>query len=215
MAIRFSVWMFLAVFLTACSDSGKEKSVITTSADGVTFGNEYFGLAVTKPDGWYSQAPEDTMKLNSKGASLMAGDNQNMKAIIDDALKSSLPLFAFFQFEPGTPGKLNANIISVAENIEVLPGIKSGCDYLSHARTLLENAAMKVNVAEGCKTRTVNNAKLGYLDISMNLQGITVLQRLYSCVNKQHALSFTQTYFDDAGRAAVEEIVDSIHVDCE
>ena len=209
------LWLILScLILISCSDKGKERSVITKSDDGVTYTNEYFGLTVTKPSGWYSQSPEATMKLNKAGASMMAGDNQNMKAVFEQSLKSTVPVFAFFQSEPGAPVRTNPNVISVAENISVMPGIKTGCDYLYHARNALSHAAIKMEISPGCNTVKHGKANLGYFDLTTHLNGLDVSQRYYACVQGSHAISIIQTYFDEASKKMVDGVLDSVKVEC-
>lgn len=204
--------MFL---LVSCSEKPTEKSVITRSADGKLYVNEHFDMTVELPAGWYFQDPESTLKLNRIGAGLIAGDNENMKAIMAESLKTTLPLFAFFRHEPGAPVKTNPNVISMAENIEIMPGVKSGCDYLFHARALLANAAVRIEMSENCRTQVINGTTFGYLDASMNLNGVNVYQRYYACVKNKHALSFIQTHFDEESKATVDGILGSLRISCQ
>jgi hypothetical protein len=67
---------------------------------------------------------------------MMAGDDKNMKAMVNAAQQKTTPLFSFFEVPPGTPGKPNSNIIAIAEDIKGAPGVKTGCDYLTLAKNL-------------------------------------------------------------------------------
>lgn len=213
--MKYSI-LFLCVLaaLAGCSDAAKEKSALTRSADQVKYVNEFFGVEVKKPEGWFAQDPETTMKMNAQASGMMAGDNKQMKAIIDQSLKSTTPIFAFFESEPGAPVRTNPSVISVAENVSVMPGVKSGCDYLFHAQKLIEASPMNLKFAGGCQTTQVGAAKLGYLDASTNINGIQVKQRYYACVKGEHALSFIQTYFDEPSKAKVDGVVNSLVAQC-
>ena len=209
------VIVMITLFLASCADGNDNKDVITRTKDNVSYVNAYFELTVEKPIEWYSQDPESTMKMSKVGSTVMAGDNQNMKALIDASLKSSVPLFAFFEKMPGTPVKTNPNIVSVAENISIMPGVKSGCDYLFHARQLIENSALKLNLTEGCSTVEINESKLGFFDAHVTLNGVEIYQRYHACIKGEHAISIIQTYFDDSSKEKVDSILKSIHLKCE
>ena len=167
----------LALSLFACSDKEPVTSVITKSTDGKRYTNAYFDIQVDKPEGWFAQDPEQTIKQSSQGARVVAGDDKNMKAILAESIKTTVPIFAFFKHEPGTPVKFNPSVIGVAENIEVMPGIKTGCDYLFHARSLLKNAAIELEVTDDCHTESINNAPLGYFDARISVNGADIYQK--------------------------------------
>lgn len=205
----------LALSLFACSDKEPVTSVITKSTDGKRYTNAYFDIQVDKPEGWFAQDPEQTIKQGSQGARVVAGDDKNMKAILAESIKTTVPIFAFFKHEPGTPVKFNPSVIAVAENIEVMPGIKTGCDYLFHARSLLKNAAIELEVTDDCHTESINNAPLGYFDARISVNGADIYQKYYACIKNQHALSFIQTYFDDQSRSEVYQVISSLLLSCQ
>jgi hypothetical protein len=210
-----SIFMLIAcALLIACSGNQDDKSALTYTSDGTRYINDYFELEITKPNDWYSQDPESTMKMSQVGANIIAGEDRNMKAMMDESLKSSLPIFAFFEQAPGTPTSTNPNIVSVAENISLTPGIKSGCDYLFHARKLMEKSTLNMTISEGCQTLNINGAILGYFDTQAGFNGIEVKQKYYACVKGEHAIAIIQTYFDDTSKAAVDRILNSIQVKC-
>lgn len=201
--------------LLACSKSEPGRSPITTTADGSKYVNELFGLEITKPDGWYAQDQEATMKMSQRGAQLMAGDDKNMNAVISQALKTSLPVFGFFQHPPGAAVEMNPNILSIAENVGGFPGVKMGCDYLFHVRKMFEQSAVEVSVSEGCQSAQINGTSFGYIDTTMTLGARHVRQRYYACIQGEHALSIVQTFLDDETKRLVDEPLNSLSVACD
>ncbi|WP_078120293.1 hypothetical protein [Thiosocius teredinicola] len=213
--MRYFLMVLSAMLIVSCDQTDDRDAQVTKSVGSSQFENEYFDLKVSAPNDWYSQDPESTIAQTQKGANMMAGDDQNLKAVVDESLKSSIPLFAFYRYEPGTPGKLNANVIAVAERIDTMPGIKTGCDYLFHVRQLLEHSAVKVDILSDCETTTSGKATIGHFFTRMNFNGVDVNQRINSCVSKQYALTFTESYFGDEDKAAVRQIMDSLDVACQ
>lgn len=202
-----------AVF-SACSSGETELSPVTTTADGSKYVNEFFHLEVTKPEGWFAQDADLTLKMSQRGADLVAGDDDNMKAIVAQSLKTSFPVFGFFQHPPGAAVEVNPSIISMAENVSVLPGIKTGCDYLFHARKLFERSALKVSVKEGCQTTQINGTSFGYIDTTLIAGSREISQRYYACVQGEHALSIIQTYVDDETKRLVDDPLQTLSVAC-
>jgi hypothetical protein len=200
--------------LLACSRGERELSPITTTADGSKYVNELFGLEITKPEGWYAQDQEAAMKMSQKGAQLIAGDDKSMNALVSEALKTTIPLFGFFQHPPGAAVDMNPNIVSVAENVGGFPGVKTGCDYLFHVRKMFEEAAVEVSVSEGCERAEINGTSFGYIETIMTLGARRVRQRYYACVQGEHALSVVQTYRDDETKQLVDEPLNTLSVSC-
>lgn len=206
---------FLCLLTLACSKGeAQQGSPLTESSDGSRYVNAYFGLEVVKPAGWYAQDPEATMAMSARGVNMMAGDSKGMKALLDESLRTTLPIFAFFQHVPGAAVSSNPSAIAVAENIAIMPGIKSGCDYLFHVRQLLASSAMQPDISAGCQIQTVNGVPFGSFEVRTELGGRTVVQRYLACVQGEHALGVIQTYFNDSDKARVDAVVDSIKVSC-
>jgi len=209
--------LLMSVALVACSKKEDTPSVETPSAPGGGSGmieNKLFEFSVSKPAGWHVQSTEEMIKLSQKGSSLMAGNDQNMKVLLEESLKTTLPLFGFFQHPPGTPVPTNASLMGVAENVSQAPGIKKGCDYIFHARKLIEGAALKYTVSPGCQTLTQNGITFGYMDASVTANGVDVKQRYLACVSGNHVLSFVQTYFDEKSKQEVEAAFATVKAKC-
>ena len=196
------------------ADAG-EKSALTHSADGVTYINDYLGLQISKPEGWYAQPPEETLKMTQQGMNVMAGDDKSMKAMLAASLKSSLPVFGFFDAPPGTPGKNVISLVGMAENIGALPGIKSGCDYLSHVRQMLAQSAPQYSVREGCGKQTVNGAPLGVLVATTRVGNFTITQNYMACVKGEHAIGLVGSSFDAAGAAKIDAALQTLKLQCQ
>jgi len=206
----FTVLLCLGLF--ACS--GQESpSPVTVNTDGNHYRNAFFGVSVDKPEGWYSQPPEETMALQQRGSEALMADEKNKQALIDASLKSSVPVFGFFRVPPGTPGKPNPNVMAVAENLNGFPGVKSGCDYLHFVRQLLEKGQFSYAFSGECGSRKLAGESFGYLEGKVARGDVTVTQRYYATVREGYALSFIQTFFSAEGEAETRAILDSIEIE--
>ena len=83
-------------------------------------------MTVEKPDGWYAQNEEEAVAVQKQGGKMLAGNDKNLKAVLDASQDTTSQLFGFFEVPPGTPGKLNPNVLSAAENIKAAPGVPGG-----------------------------------------------------------------------------------------
>jgi hypothetical protein len=204
----------LLLLLVACS-SQESPSPLTVNTDGNHYDNAFFGVGVEKPDGWYAQNPEETIALQQRGTAVLAGDKEGMRALIEASLESSVPIFGFFEVPPGTPGRMNPNVLGIAENITPFPGVREGCDYLEHVKHLLLQGNLPYRFEQECRSRTLSGRTLGLIVGTVELGEVTVTQRYYALVQKPYALAFVQTFYDDEGRENTGRIIDSLTFDQE
>ena len=203
------VWS-LSVFCSAA-----ELSIITKSDDGSVYKNEYFGMSVKKPGGWYYQPAELTKKMSEAGGRMLSGDDKNMQALFKESLNTTVALFTFFEHAPGTPVATNSSIVAVAENVKLFPGVKNGCDYLFHVRNILSHSAMDVDIEDGCASRKIDESIFGVLTVHSVINGISVNQKYYSCVQNEHAISIIQTYFGEDSKSKVDRALESVKLRCQ
>lgn len=186
----------------------------TVSADGKVFTNELFDLSITKPDDWYAQSTQELLQTHQIGANLVSGNNRNLQAVMKESLKTSLPLFGFYQYAPGTPTSSNANIAGVAENVSLYPGIQKGCDYLYNAKQLMAQSQIRVEFGDDCLTKNINGSEFGYYNASIYIGDREIKQKYYACIQDTHAISVVQTYFSPEEEQLVDDVLDTLEVDC-
>ncbi len=188
----------------------KDASPVTKSEDSKTYTNEYFKITVQKPEGWYAQNAEESAELQKQGGKMLAGNDKNLKAAMDAAQDTTTSLFGFFEAPPGTPGKLNPNVLSAAENIKVAPGIKTGCDYIALTKEIIKKSQMNYKFEEKCETKTVNGTEFGVVNAQLSVGEQVVKQRYYAVIRGNHAISVIETFFDAESEAKVKKVVESL-----
>jgi hypothetical protein len=187
-------------------------SPLTKSTDGKTYTNEFFKLSVEKLKGWYAQDPKEYLALQKRGSNLIAGDNSDFKKVLDASLSTTTPIFSFFEFPPGTPGKLNPSTIAVAENIKGFPGVKNGCDYLDQTKKISQRSQVKIVFADKCESRVLNGTEFKMVNAQLSLNGQQIKQRYFALVKNDHAIGVVQTYFNAESEAKVNQVVNTIKV---
>lgn len=205
----------LCLSLAACDKAPEEGSPLTTTADGSLYTNARFGLSVTKPEGWYAMDIKESLAQLQKGGALLAGADDNLQAIMDASLKGTLPLFNFFEAPPGAAVKTNANIGSVAENVEALPGIKTGCDYLYQMKQTFKQSRIKVDFGQECQSNRINGNPFGVQSATMLVGNLLIKQRYYACLKGRHTVLFVHSYTDEKGDRALTQIMDTLKTGCD
>ncbi|MDR9437814.1 MAG: hypothetical protein RI563_13105 [Thiohalophilus sp.] len=203
------VILLAALLSISCTDSGSD-SPVTVNTSGNTYINGFFNLEVEKPVDWYAQSAEETIMLQQEGNKVLSGDDENMQKMIEAAMESSLPLFGFFEYPPGTPGKMNPNVLSVAENIKMYPGIKDPCDYVKAVKQILQQGQLSYEFDGECQSTTIGGKQAGYLDASLKVGTFDIAQRYHALITDGYAVSIIQTYMDEESHAKVDKVMDSI-----
>lgn len=209
LAIHRLLLAVIGLGLLACSEpevapAKPAAEQILTRTDGALLINDYFGLTMPIPAGWYSQSAEETMALQRMASPMLSGSDRSRQALIEAAMASTVPVFGLFVLPPGTPGKLNPNLIANAENLQALPGLSSGCDYLANASELLRQSSFEIVALSDCRQQLLANQSFAVMDTEMRLGQQTIFQRIHVLMVKPYALSVVATWFDDASRAQVE-----------
>lgn len=199
----------LALLLAACAEE-QAPSPLTVNSEGNTYHNAMFALTVEKPQGWYAQSPKETIALQQRGTAALAGDNENMQALIEASLDSTVPLFGFFEVAPGTPDRLNPNVLGMAENLTAFPGVQSGCDYLQNVRSLLKQGKVAYSFSEGCDVVTQGGRELGRITGRVKLGEVSVTQHYYATIQRPYALAFVQTFFSETDEASTGSVIESL-----
>jgi hypothetical protein len=207
--IKF-IFLVLSLFIITSCSSDKELSPVTVDKGGNLFVNEFFGLSVTKPEGWYSQNVAETMGLMKSGSEEMAKKDKNFQARLKASLDRTVPVFGFFEHNPGVQGKANPNVLASAENLKNISSVKSGCDYIAEVKKSLAKAPVQYHFEGACRTRSIGGKEFGYLDTSADQSGIKVHQVFYATIDRKYALALVQTYTDDDGRKGTDAIISSL-----
>lgn len=204
-----------AVAVAKSEDSKGSHQALTKSEDGQHFYNEKFELRVEKPDGWHSQSVEEMVLFQTKGAEMVSGGDENLEALMEASVKGTLPLFGFFEFPPGTPGKKNSSVIATAENTAAFPGIKTGCDYLSNMKVLASQSQLNISFDGDCQIEKISTSSFGYYDATMTVGKIVVGQRFWACKKGDHVISMVQTFLDEEGDKKTSDLMKTINVQCD
>ena len=74
---------------------------------------------------------------------------------------------------------------------------------------------MDVDIEDGCASRKIDESTFGVLTVHSVINGISVNQKYYSCVQNEHAISIIQTYFGDDSKSKVDRALESVKLRCQ
>jgi hypothetical protein len=183
------------------------------SFEGLVYTNEFFGLSVTAPEGWFIQDRQGQLAGMEMGGEMIAGDDENLRAAMKAGKINTVPLFAVYEHPVGTSVPFNASVQGVAERISHAPGIQRGRDYLAHVRKGLQAGQMSITFEDGYQTAKLGGRSFDVLRMTTHLGNLNISQEYYAIVHKGYALGFVLSYIGQEQQAKAMSMLDSITMD--
>jgi hypothetical protein len=199
----------LTLLFSGCGKKASDEIDFGTLSNSV-YRNKYFGFSVTLPKDWSVQDQKAQRRLMKKGVQLVAGDDKNIKAVVKASELQTVNLFAVFEHPVGSPVAYNPSIMSTAEMVRELPGIKRGKDYLFQARKMLEAGQIQVSFPKNYYGERLGGVEFDVMELEISMLGKVIKQKYYATVQKGYALCFMVSFTNDDEAAALQRILDSI-----
>jgi hypothetical protein len=197
-------FLIITILITSCTPNGKPKNFDYGHTENNKYFNSFFGLELSLPDNWIVQTKEQTENLSKMGKDLMAGDDKNLKAVINASEVNSANLLAVFQYEVGAAVD--------AENLKNTPGIKTGSDYLFQSRKLLKQSQVQYSyIDDEFKKEIINNQEFYTMNCSIDYMGFNIKQRYYSTIINGFCLSAIVTFTNDEHKTNLEKIISTMN----
>lgn len=207
----FTVIIGLSLLLTGCDTKPSAEIGYGTIANGV-YTNDYFNMSIKVPDNWIVQSQAAQQELMKTGSNLISGEDKNLKAILNEAEKQTVNMFLFFKFEQGTAVPFNPSIISIAERMSHMPGVKRGSDYHFHAKKLLESGQLEYEFPNEIYTKVISGVSFDVMPVQITINNLTVYQEYYAARIKDYVLMFILSYSSDAEIDELNTIVSGLKI---
>lgn len=170
--------------------------------------NDYFKLIVHIPHKWHIQSQDQIKEMAQKGDEMI--NDENLKRSVKASEVNVAYLLSIFKYEVGAPVESNPSLIIVAENIKAFPGIKSGKDYLFHAKKLLQQTSVQYTFTEPDKGKKIGGREFDLLIANAGNGIINIEQQYLSTVLNNFSLSFILTYTNDDEKNELLRILNNI-----
>jgi len=199
------VVLLMIAAVTFSSDIGEIK-------DG-SYINNYFNLKVPVPAKFTALDEKKRMQLMAQGANIIAGDDSNLKKMLEASKLNSINLFSFSRYPLGKPVAFNHSIICIAENIELYKdGIKSGKDYFYHVKKILNRGKLKYNFGNTFTPKQIGECQFESTNLQTKFGNLVIKQKYYLYIYKDYVISIVITFGDDQQRKELEGILDTIEI---
>jgi hypothetical protein len=207
--LRTTQVVLFSVLLFGCQKKARDEIDFGNFSNSV-YKNNYFGMTVAIPSDWSIQDQEAQRRLMKAGSAAVAGDDRNMKALLRASELQTVNLFAAFKHPLGTPVDYNPAVMSMAEMVRQMPGIKRGKDYHFQVRKLLESSQVKVSFPKEIYTEQLGGINFDVMDTEIKVRGVTVKQKYYATIKKGYALCFITAFTTDDEEASLHKILETV-----
>ena len=174
------------------------------------YSNNYFNMSIKVPENWVVQSQAAQKEIMDTGAALIAGDDDNLKSMMKVSEKQTVNMFSFFKYEQGTPVPFNPSIISAAERVTHMPGVKRGSDYHYHVKKFLETGQVKYEFPAAIYTKDVSGISFDVMPAELHVAHMTVRQEFYAARINDYMLSFVLSYSTGEQLNELNEIVSKV-----
>lgn len=204
----------IVIMIPGCENSSNMDNFDYGNVESGVYQNDYFDFKIKLPEVWVVQSKEQTELISDAGRNLIAGDDDNMKAIFEASEINVANLLVAFQYEMGTPVDYNSNIMVVAENIKNSPGVKNGSDYLFLSRKIIEQGQLKYDyLSKEFESETINNVEFHKMEAQLNYVGIEIKQIYYSTILKGFSFNVIISYATDEQKEILLKALNSMDFD--
>lgn len=207
------LWMMIGLCVLADAGCGKKapEQMDAGRFEGPVYHNDYLGMTITIPSGWSVQDSQTAKERMRTGSKIMAGSNENMQATLAANESRTVNLVTATRYPEGTPVAFNPRIQCIAEGVSHLPGIKTGGDYLFHAKRWLEAGQMKFSFPREVYTETLAGVEFHVLPAELPLMPTTVMKNEYlAAVRKGYTLLLILSYSTEQEKAELRGILDTL-----
>lgn len=202
--------LMVAVLALSAAACGSKKEVSLGAVENNRYQNDYFGLRVDIPKDWKVADAKAFEQVTNAGKDVIAGDDSKMKKQLDLAEERVLNLLLTSKLPLNQSDALNPNVVCTAEKLSFLQNVKDGEGYLKSSQKLMKNANLPYEFGD-ITTEKVGGKEFSVMPAKLDAgNGIVVSQKYYSRVMDGYALNFIQTYFDDATKAEVDQVLKSV-----
>ncbi|MCU7846157.1 MAG: hypothetical protein KZQ93_20160 [Candidatus Thiodiazotropha sp. (ex Monitilora ramsayi)] len=208
MTKSFVIILTTTLVLIGCAKQPEEEVGYGVLENG-HYTNSYFNMSVQVPKTWFVQSKAAQKELTEAGTSLLAGKNDNLKAILEESDKQSVTLLSLFKYEQGAPVPFNPSIIAVAERVKHLPGVKRGSDYLYHVKQHLNSGQLNYQFPADIYNVNISALSFDVMPAQIDTGFTMVRQEYYAARVKDYVISVILSYSDDTDVAELKEIVDN------
>ncbi|VBB09035.1 Hypothetical protein LUCI_4321 [Lucifera butyrica] len=194
---------------SAVNKPSKPQVLDTGKIEGSVYKNDYFGLTMNIPENWSIQNDEAKNEMKKTGEKLLTDSDEAKKAGVERSIERTVNLLSASKYPLGTPNKVNANMLVMAEKVSAFPGIKTGKDYLLNAKKMLESSRVKFTFKD-ITSEKIDGLDFSVLECIFKVQDKQITQKYYAAVIRDYALVFNMTYVSSEDLATLNKAISTV-----
>lgn len=205
----------LMLSLTSCNKDTKNlpENFDFGTTENHTYSNSYFGLSFTYPKDWAVQSKRDIKAITEAGDKILKNETDAIKEAVKASQINIAYLFTLFRHPIKEATRYNASLNLIAENINGLPHVKRGSDYLFHSKNLLVQSRATYTFDDNLSTKTIDGHTFDVMRATARLGSFEVQQEFFCIIRYGFSLSFVLSYTNDEEKRALYQIINSITLD--
>ena len=175
------------------------------------YSNSYFNFEIPVPDKWVVQSKEQVEQIKKAGQDLITEKNKEIGSLVKTSdVRTAILLTAFKNRTDTFMGQFNSSFMILSENLGSISGIKTGKDYLLHAKGLMQQSGMAYKFPSGIYSEKVGNREFDVMDVVMTVKEMEVQQSYYSVIDKKFALNIIISFIGDEQKKELINIINNI-----
>jgi len=205
--------VLLACLTTCIFGCGGEGSPVGPGSSAViqgVFTNEYFGLTLPIPDGWFVASEESEKAIRDAGTAAVVGDDATLKAAVEASKKTTFQLLTLSEFEMGAAVEFNPSLTLMAERVSHVPGIKSGKDFLFHAAKMLLQTQLPYKLMKEAYPTKLGDQEWYRADFVFDQALMSIEQSYFAAKHRDYVLVVILSAATKEQMVVLERIADSI-----
>ena len=148
--------------------------------------------------------------VSQAGGRAVAGKNKRLKTAVKAAENGSYNLVMAYQYPVGSRVPFNPAIGAVAQKADMLPGVRSGRDYLLYLKRFMSQSRVKMDFSPDIERVNIGGVDFDHIYAEASLGNTIVSQEYYASVRKGYVLSFLISYVEGDQYGALQKSIDSV-----
>jgi len=206
--MRIFILVLCLVAMMACRHSSKIPDDFDYGKiENGVYNNNYFQFKIPVPENWAIQTREQVYQLQNQNGETSPANSSELRSTIKAADVQATILLTVLKNKPeNSLNEFNPSFIILAENLVGSTSMKTGQDYLDHAKAIMKQSNLDYQFAPDYYSEKIGNRKFDAMNITLD----SVQRTYYSMINRNFALSLIISSRDDQQKQELKNVINKI-----
>jgi hypothetical protein len=204
--MRIFILVLCLVAVLACRRSSKIPDDFDYGKiENGVYNNNYFQFKIPVPENWAVQTREQVQQLQKQDGE--SANSSELRSTIKATDVQAAILLTVLKNKPEKSlNEFNPSFIILAENLGGSAVMKTGKDYLEHAKEVMKQSSLSYQFAPNYYSEKIGNRKFDGMDLTLD----SVQRTYYSMINRNFALSLIISSRDDQQKQELKNVINKI-----